>query len=133
MPTRLSKRTNCTPPQWTMRRGPRDAGQLLPKRSACFLTPLSGRITAQSAGPSQLFAEVEDEVILRTNRVAARVQQHGSCSAGVDARSASDRQGSIRPIVVVWSLNGDLPIGKKRRPEAFPFGLAGGDGADALA
>src|SRR6516165_7613711 len=80
-----------------------------------------------------LIGQGEDEVVLRSDGVACGVEQHGALGAGVLAGAAGDGERGVGAVVVVGAFDGDLAAGQEGGPGAFPFGLAGGDRADAVA
>src|SRR5215472_10437970 len=65
--------------------------------------------------------------------MAGSVQQHGALGAGVLAGAAGDGEGGVGAVVVVGAFDGDVAAGKQGCPGAFPFGLTGRGGADAVA
>src|ERR1700680_2519331 len=79
-----------------------------------------------------LIHQMVHEIELRTDRVAARVQQHPAVSFNIATCAAGDGQYSIGAVVIEWPLNRDTATFQEYRPEALPFGLACCNGAGTL-
>ena len=59
------------------------------------------------------------EVVLRPQRVAARVQQHPAVSFNIETCAAGDGQRGVGAVIKVRPLDGDVASAQEDRPEAL--------------
>jgi len=90
------------------------------RRGKGFEAARSGALARSGAGgggrrhPAAVWRSVgegEDEVELRSGRVAGGVEQHGAFSAGESAGAADDGEGGVGAVVEEGPFDGEVPAG----------------------